>query len=63
MDTYAGLTEETFDPDVCLNSFRDNPGMTPGKARDGVQLALSQGCLMRDTPRAGLAEVYLYEPQ
>jgi hypothetical protein len=63
VDAYAGLTEESFDPDVCLKNFRDNPGTTPGRARESVQFAFEQGCLVPDTPMAGLAEVYLYEPQ
>jgi hypothetical protein len=59
VDAYAGLTEESHDPDVCVKKgWKPSPSLTP---QDNAQLEFEQGCLISAVPWAGLSEVYLYE--
>lgn len=59
VDAYAGLTEESDDPNVCVkNGWQPSPALTP---QDNAQLEFEQGCLISAVPWAGLSEVYLYE--
>ena len=60
LDAYAGLTVESYDPDVCLaDAATDVREGSPVAA--GVQPRYERGCLINPTPMAGLADVYLYE--
>lgn len=61
VDAYAGLTEESHDPDVCVKKgWNPSPAITP---QNNAQLEFDQGCLISAVPWAGLSEVYLYEAE
>lgn len=59
VNAFAGQTEESFDPDVCFTDGSAAVKRPPGMTR---QPRFAQGCIVDPSPKAGLADVFLYEP-
>jgi hypothetical protein len=60
-DAYAGLTQESYDPDVCFG--KKAPAIIAKMSiPDGFigEPRYSEGCIEAPSPNAGVADIYLY---